>query len=121
MKKQINKTITLSAMVAVSKTETGMDYVQVLPDNPSVGVVAPFHGRGYGQMLNNGTFEFMRRTVKRGKPELKTGYISLSFCQDGYDRVTFVLPSEMRADLPHLLLKDVYKVVKYMKDKKYSR
>ena len=50
-----NKTITLNAQVAVSKTETGMDYVQVMPDNPRVGLVEPFHGMGYGQMLNKRT------------------------------------------------------------------
>ena len=111
----------LIATVAFSKTETGMDYVQVLPDDPRVGLVAPFHGRGYGQLLNNGTFEFTRQTRPRRKPELKTGYCSLSFCQDGYDRLTFVLPSEVREAFIHLLLKDVNKVVKYMKDKKYSR
>ena len=40
MKKNNNniiKTTTLSAQVAISKTESGMDYVQVLPDNPRVG------------------------------------------------------------------------------------
>ena len=121
IKKNINKTTTLSATVAVSKTETGMDYVQILPDNPRVGLVTPFHGRGYGQMLNNGTFDFILKPRKRGKPELKTGYSSLSFGQDGYDRVTFVLPSEMRIDFARLLQKDVYKIVKFLKDKKYSR
>ena len=115
------KTTTLEAMVSISKTETGMDYVQVLPDNPRVGLVEPFHGMGYGQLLHNGTFDFTRRKRQEGKPELKTGYCSLSFCRDGNDRLTFTLPSEMRADFNRLLQKDVYKVVKYMTDKKYSR
>ena len=107
--------------MAVSKTETGMDYVQVLPDNPRMGLVEPFHGMGYGQLLHNGTFDFTRRKRQKGKPELKTGYCSLSFCRDGNDRLTFTLPSEMRADFNRLLQKDVYKVVEYMTDKKYSR
>ena len=34
--------VTLSAQVAVTETESGMDYVQVLPDNPCVGMVKPF-------------------------------------------------------------------------------
>ena len=44
MKKNSNnefKTTTLSAEVAISKTETGMDYVQVMPDNPRVGLFKP--------------------------------------------------------------------------------
>ena len=39
MKKNNNnniKTKTFNAQVAVSKTESGMDYLQVLPDNPRV-------------------------------------------------------------------------------------
>ena len=115
-----SKTTTLSALVAVSKTETGMDYVQVMPDDPRVGLVEPFHGMGYGQMLNNGTFDFVRRKRIRRKPELKVYYGSLTFCADGFDRVTFVVPSEMRAELPQLLRKGVYMICKYLKDNNYS-
>ena len=56
MKKNSNKefeTTTLSAEVAISKTETGMDYVQVMPDNPRVGLFKPFCGWGRGQLLSN--------------------------------------------------------------------
>ena len=115
-----NKTITLNAQVAVSKTETGMDYVQVLPDNPRVGLVQPFHGMGYGQMLSNGSFDFVRKKRVRGKPELKVDYGGLSFGADGFDRVTFVVPSEMRSELPQVLTKGMKQIIKYLKDKKYS-
>jgi len=115
-----NKTITLSAQVAVSKTETGMDYVQVLPDNPSVGLVEKFHGMGYGQMLSNGTFDFTRRPRKRSKPELKVDYGGLSFCADGFDRVTFVVPSEMRDELPQVLRKGIKEIINYLKEKGFS-
>ena len=114
------KTTTLSAQVAVSKSESGMDYVQVLPDNPRVGLVAPFHGMGYGQMLSNGSFDFVRKHRVRRKPELKVDYGGLSFGADGFDRVTFVVPSEMRSELPQVLEKGTKKIVKYLKDKKYS-
>ena len=40
MSKKSFKTTTLSAQIAISKTETGMDYVQVLPDNPCTFLVA---------------------------------------------------------------------------------
>ena len=121
MKKKINKTMTLSAQVAVSKSEEGMDYVQVLPDNPRVGLVEPFHGLGYGQLLNNGTFDFIRKKQARSKPELKGGYFSLSFCRDGFDRVTFTVPSEMRADLPSILRKGIVRIINHLIKKGFSR
>ena len=44
MKQEAVKTVTLNAQVAVSKTETGTNFVQVLPDNPRVGLVEAFRG-----------------------------------------------------------------------------
>ena len=120
MKKQNYKTTTLSAQVDVSKTETGMDYVQVLPDDPRVGLVEPFHGMGYGQMLSNGSFDFVRKKRIRSKPELKVDYGGLTFSSDGYDRVIFTVPSEMRSDLPQILRKGMTKIIKYLKDNNYS-
>ena len=120
MRKKVYKTKTLSAQVAVSKSESGMDYVQVLPDNPRVGLVEPFHGTGYGQMLSNGSFDFIRKPRVRRKPELKKDYMSLSFGADGNDRVIFVVPSEMRAELPQILRKGVKAVIKYLIEKGYS-
>ena len=124
MKKNNNKAIkttTLNAQVAVSKTECGMDYVQVLPDNPRVGLVEPFHGMGYGQMLSNGSFDFIRRKRKRGKPELKVEYGSLSFCSDGNDRVIFTVPAEMREELPKVLRKGMKEIVNYLIKEGLSR
>ena len=115
-----NKTTTLNATVAVSKTEMGMDYVQVMPDDPRVGLVEPFHGMGYGQMLSNGSFDFTRKTRVRRKPEMKKDYVSLSFGLDGNDRVVFVVPSEMRAELPQILRKGIKAVIKYLIEKGYS-
>ena len=121
MTKKISKTTTLSALVAISQAESGMDYVQVLPDNPRVGLVEPFHGLGYGQMLSNGTFDFIRKKQARSKPELKGGYFSLSFCRDGFDRVTFTVPSEMRADLPSILRKGIVRIINHLIKKGFSR
>ena len=119
-KNKENKTTTLSAIVAVSKTEMGMDYVQVMPDDPRVGLVEPFHGMGYGQMLSNGSFDFVRKKRTRRKPEFKDDFLSLSFCQDGFDRLVFVVPSEMRAELPQILRKGIKAVIKYLIEKGYS-
>ena len=107
--------VTLTAEVAVTETENGMDYVQVLPDNPRIGLVKPFCGRGRGQMLSNGSFDFIREIRKRKKPEFKEDHLSLTFCDDGWDRVYFGLPNGQRDELRSLLQKDVKKLVVYLK------
>ena len=121
MTKKSIKTTTLSAQVAVSKSDEGMDYVQVMPDNPRVGLVQPFIGWGRGQLLSNGSFDFLRKVRNRKKPELKGDYVSLSFGDDGNDRVTFVVPAEMRADLPKILRKGMTQVIKHLTEKGFSR
>ena len=123
MEKNNNKTIkttTLSAQVAVTKTECGMNIVQALPDNPCPGQVEPFHGRGSCQMFNNGAFEFVQEKRLRGKPELKVDYGSLSFSSDGNDRVIFTVPAEMRAQLPKVLRKGIKEIINYLKKEGYS-
>ena len=99
-----NKNLTLDATMGISKTETGMDYVQVLPTNPCAGLVQPVHGRGYAQLLSNGTFDFTRRPRKKRKPALKLPHSSVSYGADGYDRYTFTLPSEQREEFYRLLV-----------------
>ena len=122
MKKNSNnniiKTTTLSAQVAISKTESGMDYVQVLPDNPRVGIVKPFSGWGKAQLLSNGVFDFIRKVHTRVKPILKLLHSSLSYGRDGYDRYVFVLPSGQRDEFAKLLARDVAKLMKFLKDQK---
>ena len=125
MKKNNNKqnnikSTSFNAVVAVSKTECGMDYMQVLPDNPSVGMIEAFHGFGYGQMLSNGSFDFVRKVRHRGKPELKVDYGSLSFSSDGNDRVIFTVPADMRADLPKILRKGIKEIINHLKKKGLS-
>ena len=107
--------VTLAAEVAVTETENGMDYVQVMPDDPRIGLVKPFCGWGRGQMLSNGSFDFIHKPRKRKKPEFKEGHLSLSFGDDGMDRVSFVLPNGQRDELRSLLQKDVKKLVVYLK------
>lgn len=114
MKKNSIKTITLEALVAVSKTETGMDYVQVMPDNPKVGLVEPFHGMGYGQLLSNGSFDFIRKKRVRKEPELRLMHSSVSYGNDGYDRYIFTLPCEKRGLFAKLLLQEARKAGKFV-------
>ena len=116
MKRNVVKTTTLTAQMTVCKMETGMDHVQVLPDNPCVGMVKPFCGWGRGQMLSNGSFDFLHKPRKRKKPEFKEGHLSLSFGDDGMDRVAFVLPNGQRDELRILLQRDVKKLVAYLKE-----
>ena len=110
------KTVTLSAEVAVSQMENGMRYVQVLPDDPRVGMVTPFVGKGRGQMLSNGTFDFVQRKRVRRKPEFKGKHIALSFGQDGTDRVIFTLPNGQRHELRTLLMEDVLRLTSYLEE-----
>ena len=113
MKKK-NQMVTMSAEVAVTKMENGMRYVQILPENPRVGMVEPFCGNGRGQMLSNGTFDFVQHKRKRRKPEFKGEHITLSFGEDGYDRCIFVLPNEQREELRTLLMEDVLRLTSYL-------
>lgn len=95
-KQEAVKTVTLNAQVAVSKTETGTNYVQVLPDNPIVGQVEAFRGLGYGQMLSTGMFEFTRHKRARSQAVtlLKLPHSSVSRCKDGTHRFTFIVRDE---------------------------
>ena len=95
-KQEAVKTVTLNAQVAISKTETGMNYVQVLPDNPIVGQVEAFRGLGYGQMLSTGMFEFTRHKVARSQAVtlLKLPHSKVSQCKDGTHRFTFIVKDE---------------------------
>ena len=99
MSKKTVKTTTLTAQMTVCKMETGMDYVQVTPDNPCVGQVEAFRGLGYGQMLSTGSFEFTKHRIVRSQAvqELKLPHSSVSRCKDATHRFTF--PHR----LPHLL------------------
>ena len=117
MKKNNQTLVTLSAQVAVTETENGMDYVQVMPDNPCVGMVKPFCGWGRGQMLSNGSFDFLHKPRKRKRPVFKEGHLSLSFGVDGMDRVSFVLPNGQRDELRILLQKDVKKLVIFLRER----
>ena len=111
------KSITLNAQMVISKTETGMDYVQVLPDNPREGMVKPFSGSGHAQLQGNATFDFVRKRRIRRKPQLKLLHSTLSFGQDGTDRYVFYLPAEQRQDFARLLNREAAAAVTYMKEK----
>lgn len=93
MKSKAVKTTTLTAQVAVTKMESGMDHVQVLPDDPRVGQVEAFRGLGYGQMLSTGSFEFTRHKIVRSQAKtlLKLPHSSISECKDSTLRFTFIV------------------------------
>ena len=116
MSSKKQKLVTLQAEVAVSQMEDGMRYVQIMPENPRVGMVTPFVANGRAQMLSNGTFDFVQRKRSRKKPEFKGKYISLSFGQDGTDRIFFGLPNGQRDQLRVLLMEDVMRLVAYLEE-----
>ena len=112
-----NKTITLNAQMVISKTESGMDLIQVLPDDPREGLVKPFSGMGQAQLQGNAQFDFVRKRRMRRKPQMKLLHSTLSFGQDGIDRYIFYLPSEQREEFAKLLNKEGTAVVAYMKER----
>ena len=96
MKRKAAKTTTLTAQMAVTKMESGMDHVQVLPDDPRVGQVEAFRGLGYGQLLSIGSFEFTRHKIPRSQAKklLKLPHSSISKCKDATLRFTFIVHEE---------------------------
>ena len=103
--------------MVISKTESGMDLVQVLPDNPREGLVKPFSGSGHAQLQSNATFDFVRKRRIRRKPELKQLHSSLTFGPDGLDRYIFYLPSSQRDEFAQLLKKEALVASTYMKNR----
>ena len=76
----------------------------------------PFSGRGHGQMMDDGTFDFVRKRRIKRKPVLKLPHTSLSFGADGFDRCTFVLPSEQRHEFARLLKQEIARVRAFMNE-----
>ena len=109
--------MTLSAQMVISKTESGMDLVQVLPDNPREGLVTPFNGTGHAQLQGNATFDFVRKRRIRRKPELKQLHSTLSYGQDGIDRYIFYLPSAQRDEFAKLLKEEANVAARFMSSK----
>ena len=116
MKSKKMRTVTMSGQTSITTLENGLHYVQSTPDNPVVGQVEPFVGRGRIQMLSNGQLEVTQTRRVRRKPEYRGDYLSFSRGNDGYDRVSFITPSELRADMPRLLQKDVAKLLVYLEE-----
>ena len=117
-KQEAVKTVTLNAQVAISKTETGMNYVQVLPDNPIVGQVEAFRGLGYGQILSTGMFEFTRHKVARSQAVtlLKLPHSKVSQCKDGTHRFTFIVKDEELKEFNHWLAVESLRATTFMRE-----
>ena len=122
MKDTVNRTISINGMLVISKTESGQEYVQFLPNNPVVGQVEPFSGLARAQLLNNGIFDSIRKKPRhRGKPVFKAAWSSLSFGADEYDYVIFKVPSSLRYMLHKILQKDMGKIISYLKKEGWSK
>lgn len=114
MKESI-KTTTLTAQVVVSKMETGTDHVQVMPDDPCVGLVEPFRGLGYGQMLSTGMFEFTRHRIPRSQAEqeLRLPHSSISKCKDATRRFTFIVHEHELSEFARWLKSEAAQAIAY--------
>ena len=122
MKKNINKTVSINGQLIISKTETGQEYVQFLPNNPVVGQVEPFRRLAHSQLLSNGVFDSLtKRRKRRGHPIFRASWASLSFAADGYDYIIFKVPSAMRYMLHKILRSDINKIVNYLVKEGWSK
>lgn len=113
-----NKTITLNTQMVISRSENGVDLIQVLPDDPREGLVKPFSGMGQAQLQGTAQFDFVRKRRIRGKAELKQPHSTLSYGRDGIDRYVFYLPSEQRDEFCEWLKKEAAVAVAFMKNKR---
>jgi len=118
MGKNVVKTTTLTAQVAVTKMESGMDHVQVLPDNPRVGQVEAFRGLGYGQMLSTGSFEFTRHRIVRSQAvtELRLAHSSISRCKDRTRRFTFIVHESDLENFSRWLMEEAQQAAAYIQE-----
>ena len=116
-----NKTITLNAQMVISRSENGVDLIQVLPDDPREGLVKPFSGMGQAQLQGNAQFDFVRKRRIRGKAELKQPHSTLSYGRDGIDRFIFYIPAEQREEFADWLEKEGAVAIKYMRNKFKNR
>ena len=122
MKKNINKTISINGQLIISKTETGQEYVQFLPNNPVVGQVEPFRRLAHAQLLSNGVFDSLtKKRKRRGHPIFRASWASLSFAGDGYDYIIFKVPSAMRYMLHKILRSDINKIINYLVKEGWSK
>ena len=118
MKRNVVKTTTLTAQMTVCKMETGMDHVQVLPDNPCVGQVEAFRGLGYGQMLSTGSFEFTKHRIVRSQAvqELKLPHSSVSRCKDATHRFTFIVNDSDLENFSRWLMEEAPQAAEFIQE-----
>ncbi len=118
MKRNVVKTTTLTAQMTVCKMETGMDHVQVLPDNPCVGQVEAFRGLGYGQMLSTGSFEFTKHRIVRSQAvqELKLPHSSVSRCKDATHRFTFIVHESDLENFSRWLMEEAPQAAEFIQE-----
>ena len=118
MKRNVVKTTTLTAQMTVCKMETGMDHVQVLPDNPCVGQVEAFRGLGYGQMLSTGSFEFTRHQIVRSQAiiEKRMPHSSLSTCIDRTRRFTFIVHESDLENFSRWLMEEAPQAAEFIQE-----
>ena len=119
IKREVIKTTTLSATMSVCEMkETGTTNVQVLPDEPCPGLVEPFRGLGYGQLLSSGTFEFTRHRLPHSQAVtlLRLPHCTVSKCKDRTHRVTFIVKDSELRNFCRYLMEEIPQVLTFMYD-----
>jgi len=109
------KSTTLSGQIVVSKTESGWDMVQVLPDNPCRGKVESFRGRGKGHLHDDGTFIFLKKRRNRHATVLKLPHSSLSFGWDEQCRFIVTGPMDQLEEFIKWLSTESQQAIEFLK------
>ncbi len=90
------------------------------PDFPVKGSILPFRGTGVGQLLPDGTFDFVRKPRQRAQSKLirKLAHGRVSETKDGAVQLTLKIGLEEGANIPITLLKEAMEgeraVVEYL-------
>lgn len=109
------KSTTLSGQIVVSKTESGWDMVQMLPDNPCRGKVESFRGRGKGHLHDDGSFIFVKNRRNTHATVLKLAHSSLSFGWDEKCRFIMTGPMDQLEEFVKWLSTESQQAIEFLK------
>ena len=91
-----------------------------VPDHPAGGSISPFRSQGMGQLLPDGSFDFVRKPRQRAQSKLirKLAHGRVSETKDGAVQLTLKIGLEEGANIPVILLTEALEgekaVVEYL-------
>lgn len=108
-----SKTLMIKGHLAVTKDERGSNYVQFLPDDPGSVMTDSFRGDGFGEMLRNGTFDYITKHHKHSSSVLirKLRHGRLSKTKDLATQLTIKVFDYEDVDVANVLLEESQEAV----------